>query len=163
MALRDVLLVEIEVFGDRQISRKIMRFSARALRSVPLWNSLYQDLLNIENIQFLTEGQHGSGGWVPLSETTVREKAYRGQMPWILRATEALFKSLTRRSAPGNIREIEPTWMRFGSSIPYGVHHQFGTVKMPMRKPMDFTETEKVLIVKKVQRFITTGEIVPIL
>lgn len=156
------LVITIEVFGDKQISREILRFGERAVRSTPLWNSLYRDLLNIEKVQFLTQGQHGSGGWAPLAETTVRDKQRKGLSPWILRASEILFKSLTQRGALGNIHDIGPTWMRFGSDIPYGILHQRGTVHMPMRKPLDLTETERVLIVKKIQRFITTGEVLPI-
>lgn len=152
--------VHIEVFGDTQIDRTLLRFGSRAMNAIPLWNSLYQDFLNIEQVQFLTEGSHGSGGWPQLAESTLLEKERRHQPTWILRATEVLFKSLTQRGALGNIRDIGPGWMRFGSDIPYGIYHQTGTVNMPMRKPLEFTELERVAVVKKVQRFIIYGEVV---
>lgn len=153
------VVVHLEAFGDKQISRTLLRFSDRAIRGVSLWNSLHQDLLNIEQVQFLTEGAHGSAGWPALADSTVREKARRNQPPWILRATETLFKSLTTRSGLGHIFEKGPDFMRFGSDIPYGIHHQFGTVNMPMRKPLELTELERIAIVKKVQRFIIYGEV----
>lgn len=149
----------MEVFGDKQIDRRLLRFGSRAMRAIPLWNSLYQDLLNIERVQFLTQGAHGSGGWPELSEVTVREKQRKGQSPFILRATEVLFKSLTVSGSLGNIKEIGPSFMRFGSDIPYGIHHQQGTVHMPMRKPLELTDLERVAIVKKVQRFLIHGDI----
>jgi hypothetical protein len=151
--------VEIICFGDVQISRHLLRFGERALRAKPLWRGVYEDLLMIEDVQFLTEGAHGSGGWPELSPVTVQEKAYRNQEPWILRATESLYRSLTRSGTSHNIREIENTWMRFGSDVPHGHFHQSGTAKMPVRKPIDLTETERKLIVKKVQWFILKGEV----
>lgn len=151
--------VNLTVFGDVQIERSLLRWGERALRATPLWNSLYQDLLNIEKVQFLTEGAHGSGGWPELADSTVQDKAKRGQSPWILRASEVLFKSLTVRGALGNIREVGPNWMRFGSDIPYGIYHQQGTVHMPMRKPLELTGMERVAIVKKVQYFVVYGEV----
>ena len=157
------VLVTIDVFGEVQIRRHLLRFGERALRATPLWNSLYNDLMNIEQVQFLSEGQHGSAGWLPLAEATVRDKQRKGLQPWILRATEVLYESLTRRNALGQIREITPTFMRFGSDIPYGILHQHGTVRMARRKVIDITEPERVGIVKKVQRFIVTGEVTPLI
>jgi len=154
--------VYIEVFGDKQISRELLRWGERAIRATPLWNSLYRDLVNIEKVQFLTQGQHGSGGWAELAPSTVRDKASRGYPPWILRATETLFKSLTVRGATGQIKEIGPDFMRFGSDIPYGIYHQHGTVHMPMRKVIDLTELERVAIVKKIQLFIVRGVVAPL-
>lgn len=152
--------VEIVCFGDVQISRHLLRFGERAMRAKPLWRGIYEDLLMIEDVQFLTQGVHGSGGWPELSEVTLREKAYRRQEPWILRATETMYRSLTRQGTNYSIRDIENTWMRFGSAVPYGKFHQTGTVNMPVRKPIDLTETERKLIVKKVQWFILKGEVV---
>jgi hypothetical protein len=156
------VVIDIEVFGDKQISRHLLRFGERAVRATPLWNSLYRDLQNIERIQFLTEGAHGSGSWAPLAPSTVADKEKRGLPPWILRASEVLFNSLTGRGALGQIREIGPDFMRFGSEIPYGIYHQHGTVHMPMRKVIDITELERVAIVKKIQMFLVRGVVVPL-
>jgi hypothetical protein len=149
--------VVIECFGDIQISRDLLRFGERAIRATPLWNAIYRDLLLIEKVQFLTEGEHGSGGWPELAQSTLNAKVSRRQQPWILRASQSLFRSLTRSGAPGNIREVAPTWMRFGSDIPYGIHHQTGTSHMPQRKPIELTETERRMIVKSVQLYILRG------
>ncbi|HEX4501096.1 MAG TPA: hypothetical protein VH187_08045 [Scandinavium sp.] len=154
--------VEVEVFGDKQISRHLLRFGERAVRATPLWNSLYRDLQNIEKVQFLTEGGHGSGGWAELAPSTVADKEKRNMSPWILRASEILFNSLTGRNALGQIKEIGPDFMRFGSDIPYGVYHQRGTVHMPMRKVIDITGPERVAIVKKIQMFLVRGVVVPL-
>jgi hypothetical protein len=153
--------IEVEVFGDKQISRHLLRFGERAVRATPLWNSLYRDLQNIERVQFLTEGAHGSGGWAALAPSTIADKERRGLSPWILRASEILFNSLTGRGL-GQIKEIGPDFMRFGSDIPYGIYHQRGTVHMPMRKVIDITEPERVAIVKKIQMFLVRGVVVPL-
>lgn len=157
------LEVSIEFLGDKQISRRILRVGEHAAEAIPLWNSVWRDLMMIERVQFLTEGQHGSGGWEALSESTIREKQRKGFSPWIERASGALFQSLTEPMASGMIFDRTSSWMRFGTAISYAGFQQSGTSKMPQRKLMDLKESERILIVKQIQLFILKGEVVSIL
>lgn len=154
--------VKIIALGDVQISRRIMRVGERAFEAIPLWTQVYEDLLKIETVQFLTEGGHGSGGWSPLADSTKAEKQRKRQSPWIERATEALFRSLTAPAGPNQIFERTSGWMRFGTRVPYGIFSQTGTVKMPQRKLIDLKLVERRMIVKTVQRFLITGEVMSI-
>jgi len=42
--------------------------------------------------------------------------------------------------------------MRWGTSVPYAMWQQTGTRKMPARRLMDFTEEDRVVIQKQIQR-----------
>ena len=149
---------EIEVLGDVQVNRTFMRMNESAHNLQPLWHRLLHELRMIETVQFLTEGQHGSGGWPALKESTVKAKKRKGQMPWIERATEELFKSLTE-DAPGSIAEVTSDWLRYGTDVPYAKFQQTGTVHMPRRRLVQLTGEERVELTKLVQRYLVTGEI----
>lgn len=157
------LVVEMEALGETHIKRELLRIGERAAGSVEgaaLWMSLFEDVLLIEKVQFLTEGAHGEHGhWEQDTEATLAAKKRAGEQEWIERASEALFNSLTEKGGEGQIHEQTSSWMRFGSDIGYAGFQQTGTTNMPRRRLIDFTELERVAIVKKVQRFIMTGEI----
>jgi phage gpG-like protein len=153
------LQFELSILGDTQVQRTFLRWQERVLDARPLWNQMRKDLNLIERVQFLTEGSHGSGGWAPLKPATIAGKKARGEEPWILRATEALFKSLTEEGADGAVFEPEREFMVFGTSIPYATFHMTGTRNMPARKPVQLTEIERTELTKMVQRFIVSGEV----
>lgn len=153
------LTVEITALGETHIKRRIMRVGDRAAGSaeaVPLWLSVWDDLLLIEQVQFLTQGR---GKWASLADSTTAEKARKNQPSWIERATEALFQSLTSRGDSDQIKELTGSWMRFGTRLPYAVYQQRGTSKMPQRKLIDLKEVERRAIVKSIQLFLLTGEV----
>jgi hypothetical protein len=149
----------LEVLGEEQVNRTLLRFGENAAHGQKLWEQMYKDLLMVERVQFLTEGAHGSGGWAKLKATTVASKKRQGLEPWILRATEALFHSLTEEGGEGQIREITDTFLRFGTEVPYAIYHMTGTHRMPARKPVQLTTEERIELTKMVQRFIVTGEV----
>lgn len=152
----------VEVFGDKQVERQLLRMGERVADPVPLWESLAEDLLQIEGKQFSSEGASGSGGWAPLADSTLRRKLAKGFPAAILQATQALMDSLTRRGAAGQILDITPEGMRFGTDVAYGGFHQRGTSKMPQRRILEFTEMERVALIKKVQLFVVRGVVGPL-
>jgi phage gpG-like protein len=148
----------LEVLGETQIDRTFLRMRDNARTTEKLWEEMLKVLRLIEQVQFLTEGQHGSGGWAPLAESTVKAKARKRQAPWIERATQTLFKSLTGEDE-GSLAEISEDWLKYGTTVPYAMFQQTGTVNMPQRRLVQLTEVERKELTKMVQRFIMTGEI----
>lgn len=149
----------IEVFGEEQVNRELMRFHDRVGNARPLFASLAHDLEEIERAQFGSEGARSGHPWAWLQAATVRAKQAKGLALGILRATNALYESLTGGS--GRVREIGTDHLRFGTSDPKATLHQRGTVKMPARPVIDFTETDKVAMTKKVQSYIVDGIVFP--
>lgn len=148
--------LDFDVFGDEQISRELLRFSAHAGNAQPAFHKIAEDMREQIAEQFSTEGDRGSGGWAPLKEATIAAKAAAGLDPHILQATHSLMESLTGRGGD-HIEQITDDSLLFGSSIAYGRFHQKGTSRMPARKPVDFTELDRRGFVRTLQRYIMEG------
>jgi phage gpG-like protein len=148
----------LEVLGETQIDRTFLRMADNARTTEKLWQEILKTLRLIEQVQFLTQGAHGSGGWPELAESTLKAKAKKGQQPWIERATEDLFNSLTQETSD-SIADVHQDWLKYGTSIPYAIFQQTGTSRMPQRRLVQLTEIERKELTKMVQRFIMTGEV----
>jgi phage gpG-like protein len=158
LAGRGLVRLDLDVFGDEQISRELLRFSAHAGNAQPAFHKIAQDMREQIKEQFGTEGDRGSGGWAPLKEATIAAKASAGLDPHILQATHSLMESLTG-SAGDHIEEITDDSLLFGSSDPKGRFHQKGTSRMPARKPVDFTELDRRGFVRTLQKYIVHGTV----
>jgi phage gpG-like protein len=146
----------LDIFGEEQVERELLRFSAYAGSPVPAFHQIAQDMRSQIEEQFATEGGRGSGGWPPLKESTLASKAAAGLDPHILRATSALMNSLTGTGGD-HIEQVTDDSLVFGSSIARGKFHQQGTKRMPARKPVDFTELDRRGFVRTLQRYIVDG------
>lgn len=146
--------LDVEIFGERQVSRELLRFGDRIEDARPAFRRIVEHLMDVEQRQFDTQGQYASGRWAPLKEETIRAKVNRGEDPRILRATEALMHSLTQRGAAGQKLIITPTEMVFGTTVPYAKFHQTGTSRMPQRRPVEHTERDRRELVRILQRHI---------
>lgn len=141
----------IEAFGEKILHRKLMRFADNLAVPIVALEAAGDHLRAAAAKQFGTEGGYASGGWAALADSTVAEKARKGQSPQILRATGALMDSLIDKFDPNHIERLSPNTLTFGSMIPYGGYHQTGTSRMPKRPPVALTEADKRLLVKEMQ------------
>lgn len=151
--------IDIEVFGDKQTSRELLRFSERPANMRPVFWKIADEFRNIERNQFQSQGG-ASRGWRPLQPATVSAKARAGLDPRILHATLRLRKSLTHRGRD-HIRKFRDDEMFVGSKVPYGVHHQFGAPggNLPRRRPVDLMERDRKDFVRRMQLWILKGEL----
>ncbi len=146
------------MFGEKQVSRELLRVSDAVQDARPAFRKIADDLVQAGRRQFDTQGGHASGRWAPLKPETVRAKASKGHDPRILRATEALMNSLSRRGGPGQKLQITPGLLVFGSDVDYGRYHQSGTSRMPQRRPLELTAVDRRGVMRRLQRFVMTGE-----
>lgn len=151
--------LSLDVFGDVQVDRELLRFADRAVDARPAWDAIMHQLGVLEREQFDSQGARASGGWAPLAPSTVADKARRGLDPRILHATGKLRASLTEPAGPDAIRESLPNAMRYGTSVPYARFHQQGTGRTPQRREIELTATDRHrMFVQTMQRFLVTGE-----
>lgn len=137
--------------GETVIDRQLMRFAENVAIPTRAFTVLGKQLRDIIDHQFQTQGA-ASGGWEPLADSTIKEKARRGLDPRILIATDDLHKSLTRKFDPNHIEQrVSMEALIFGTRVPYGIFHQKGTEHMPARPPVALTAGDRVLLVKEVQ------------
>ena len=103
----------------------------RGLESLkPLWGEFQEQFQKDERDLF------AAAPWPPLSERYAEQKRRQfGNKP-LLRATDALFESLTEAGAEGSVRRIDDLQAEFGTSVEYAPFHQLGTSRMPARPPL---------------------------
>lgn len=152
--------LEIDVFGDKQLARDLLRLGDRIEDATPAFREMLTKLAGIEREQFASEGGRGSGGWAPLAASTLATKRANGLDEHILVATGRLRASLTGVAPGGDARrEVHPTEMVFGTNVPYARYHQLGTIRIPRRRFLELTELDRrEAFVKVLQRFYMTRE-----
>lgn len=151
--------ITLEAFGEVQFSRELLRVAEAAEDMRPAFDTIHEMFINVEKLQFSTQGKSASGGWAPLAPATVAYKAAHKLDPRILHATLRLRDSLTKESHPDHIYRADADEMFVGSRVEYGVHHQFGAPRanLPRRRPVEFTENFRNNIVKTLQRHVLGG------
>lgn len=152
---------DFEIDGDVQVSRKLLRLGEYAGDATPVFDSMADDIIKLTKRQFDTQGSSGSGGWTELKPETIRRKANHKPPldPRILRATGALFDSLTKKGGAGQILETKRDSLTFGTKVAYSGFHQKGGDRIPQRRPVEFTKRDRTGLVKKLQRYIMTGQV----
>lgn len=154
---------DFEIDGDVQVSRKLLRLGQHAGDCRPVFSSMADDIIALTKKQFDSQGSSGSGGWKPLKDATVAAKARHKPPldPRILRATGALYKSLAIRGASNQHLVMTKDTLEFGSKLPYSAVHQKGSRSrnIPQRRPVELTKSNRLNLVKSLQRFIITGEV----
>lgn len=144
----------LSIEGDVQIDRTLARFAENLGDARPLWNVLADRFVRMEVRQFSSEGSYGSGGWPALSPRYAawKAKAYPGKT--ILRRTDDLYNSLTRR--PLGIEILEHRSMTIGSGVEHLRYHQLGD-GVPQRRAVELPEGERRYWMGLIQRFVVTG------
>lgn len=152
----DPVILDFEVYGEKQVSRELMRFGERAVEAEPAFHEIADRMRAAIEEQFETEGGHGSGGWAPLQPATVEKKAALGLDPRILHATGVLRETLTGEES-WNVH-AQGLELSTGAA-PYGVFHQKGAPRanIPVRRPVDFTALERQEFVKILQEWLMGG------
>jgi phage gpG-like protein len=147
------MIVELAFEGDVQLKRKLMRIGDRAVNARPAFEAIGQLLFDLEREQFSSEGGRASGGWAALADSTVRSRGSSGP---ILKSSGALEASLTGRGGDNTFRASDE-FLLFGSSVDYAGFHQTGTSRMPQRRPLELTESDRRGVVKILQEFVLGG------
>lgn len=110
------------------ILRQTGAFRRRLLNLEPLWRRFSDEMEQIEQQWFDTEGEQS---WPALAESTLRSKARRGFPSQILVATGDLRDSLTDPARAATTTRLTMEW---GTDVFYAQYHQDGTDKMPARE-----------------------------
>lgn len=120
----------VDITNLRQVDAKLARLDSEIQVLRPLWERFGKEFYAEEAALFEREP------WVPLSPTYAEQKRETfGDKP-ILRATDALFRSLTQQGATGNVHRVDDMQAEFGTSDFKAILHQFGTSRMPARPPL---------------------------
>jgi phage gpG-like protein len=113
-----------------------MKATLKDMRKI--WPKVADELDRIVELIFHSEGGATvSGQWAELSSKYAQRKhPDRG----ILRRTDRLFTSLTRKHSGDATFIVRRDGFTRGTKVPYAKYHQSGTRKMPARPIYDFRE-----------------------
>lgn len=122
-------VVEVEIFGEAVVRRRLLRMSASMVDAAPAFVEMAKILEEAVAADFSTQGQAGGVHWPDLAASTVERKE-RSSDPrvsananTVLVATGRLRGSF-HEGGEDHTREISEDEMRWGSKVPYGVYHQ---------------------------------------
>jgi phage gpG-like protein len=160
------VFVDIEVFGEKHVSREIVRTGIRARQLNPAFRSIFRRLEEIHAEQFLSRGERGGTPWEPLKPATILEKARQGvkQPEWPEVRFEHLFEALTSPSSEYNetiYNDEWAVWRVLGEPGEYGAIQQKGapSINLPARPLSVFTLADRESFVKEIQLWIVRGEV----
>lgn len=143
------------VQGDVQLDRALSRIISSSQDFSEPFEEFGDEFREVTGERFENEGF----GWAQLSPAYALRKFMRWGIKTILRASDAVYESLTIKGAAGNITRIFPLRAEFGTSIYYAIFHQLGTSKMPARPIIMLREEDKRRLVRTVQRYmIASGQ-----
>jgi phage gpG-like protein len=176
------LSIEIVALGETVVQRDLLRFGHNLVDMKPALEDAATVLRESSERQFETEGVYAGGmRWMPLRgalddprpQPVRARRGAGGRVVWgyaawkhahypgrkILRATGALFDSLTRRFDGRHIERVSEDSLRFGTLVPYATFHQSTRPRrvMPYRPPVALTEADKRAIVHAIQRRAMEG------
>ena len=162
MPPRGTVKIELEVLGEVQVRRRLLRFAERAGSARAAFVEISDYLNEVEKEAFRTEGASQGTPWAPLAESTKKYKERNNLRPEILRATDKLFKALTQKANTNKKRIITPSTLIQGVK---GFDPAYPEILMKKpsadggrpRKPVDLTAANKIACVKILQRWIVTG------
>lgn len=144
----------IEMYGDRQLSRRFTAVSAALDDARPAFHEMVDLLVDWERRQFDSQGSYASGGWTPNAPSTTAAKAALGYDTRILHRTGRLRQSLAVRGGAGQEIQIHPQWMVFRSTVPYGRIHQDGAGGLPVRKPFELRKADRAELMRPLQKLV---------
>lgn len=149
-----LLKVTWTVEGVDILNRSFARMGENLSDLRPIWDSVQDEFWKVENENFKSENARGSSGtWKPLSRPYAKRKAQRYGVKTILRASDALYKSLTEKTGDTVLLKDKQEF-GIGTSLEYARYHQRGGKKLPKRPVIDFSEAQKTQLAKGMQRDI---------
>jgi hypothetical protein len=145
----------IRTVGDDKAAKTIADTGKRANNVKPGAAKIRTAYREAEQEIFRRNG--GAVAWEKLKDSTREAKRRRGQDHGTLRASNALFKSLTAPRAAYQVDDRQPHELRFGSTLPYADFHESG--KGQAKRPTQaFTATQQRRINRAIEDFIATGD-----
>jgi phage gpG-like protein len=129
--------LEVKIFGTERVNRQLFRGALAVGNMQPALEEVADDMMYAIQQNFNSQGRRGGGSWKFLDKNTINEKARKGQEPFILIATGALYDSMTQRGDSNQRLEVTDHYVSLSSELSYADIHVTGGEHMPKR---DYTQ-----------------------
>jgi phage gpG-like protein len=147
-----LLRLQFEILGSVEFDRAFNRVEKEISDLRPLWDAAEREFHRISREQFASEGAAGRGGkWPELSPAYKKRKLKRFPGRKILQASGRMRGSLVGKTGDTVVVK-EPKEFGIGTTLKYPIYHQKGTNRMPARPPVNFSETQRVSLMKALQK-----------
>ena len=137
--------------------RTLRELRERADDVSPAWQKWGDEIVLEEAQQFALLGVRFGSAWAALSPKYARWKALHYPGKPIMRLTDRLMDSLTKR--PMGVERVSSKSAEFGTDVPYAHWHQDGTSKMPKREIMAETSVLAAHAKRLITRHIVKGDL----
>lgn len=120
----------IKTIGLKRAASVLEQMGLAAEDAIPFWEGeVIPDMERIEYQLFKSQGRRGGGSWKFLSQETIDTKVRKGESPLINVATGAMLTSVSEGSGFAGkpafaVREVTPTWIKFGTTAPGSAQSQ---------------------------------------
>jgi len=111
--------LDIKVFGIQETHQMLLGGMRAVGNMKPALELVAEDMMEIVDVNFGSQGRRGGGSWKQLDDYTVERKLHDGELPLILIATSALRDSMTLRGDPNMDLKITRREVRLSSKLPY--------------------------------------------
>jgi phage gpG-like protein len=141
--------------GTQKSAAVLNSIGGRGADARPAWPSIFK-LMQADTAERFN--RDGEGDWQRLAEATIDAKARKHQDPRIMRASGALYKSLTGDRARGALRRKSRYQMRYGTTVFYARFHQMGK-GVPKRELITVDAALTRRIVDALESYASKGEL----
>lgn len=136
-----MLRLTVRIKGQKEVDLLLSRIGERSSNLRQPLTEILASMRFWMRHTFKTEGGYPGPKWKGLEDLYAARKSRQFAGRTILRRSDRLFKSLTRR-APGSVGRVGKNRLEYGTTIPWAEFHQEGTRKMPARPPLRFIERD---------------------
>lgn len=147
---------EVHTTGAVEGARRLQAIGGRGADARPAWPLVFEQLSHDVEERFRTRG--GETKWQPLAPSTVASKARKNEDPRIMRASNALYTSLTIPRGKKSLRRKAKTQARHGTTLFYARFHQYGA-GVPKRPVLDVSERLEKSIAETLELFVAKGQL----
>lgn len=127
--------VRISAPNADEISRRLRRYATQIEDARPAFTLMVRALRRSEQETFSSQGAALGSRWPAAADPA------RKVDPRLLVASGDLMNSLAGQTGE-SVAEIGPTRMKFGTGVPYGRFHEYGTGRMPARPFLGLSDNQ---------------------
>lgn len=149
-----MIQITFDMGGVEVVKQQFATYGADVSDLTPAWTEIADDVQAQFALNMASEGAVFGHGWAPLQPNTIAERVRKGYGAGpILWRTGELGQSLSGDGGMA-IKEVTPTSMTVGTSVPYATYHQTGTKKMPQRKIIGLSFAARSQVVRVLADYI---------
>jgi len=147
--------IRFEVANEVQLSRAFETGIESFLDLSQPFNTMADEFFQSMAGVFSAEGAfEDRPRWQDLSPAYAIWKARHYPGRKILERTGRLRSSLVNKGGIDNVFEVTPDSLTVGTTVPYAMYHQTGTLRMPRRKIIELTDAQKLRWVHLMHQYL---------